>query len=65
MSMSTDKASPQTEGTSVTLTATSEGSSDPEYRFYVRDGKGTLTTLQEYGSSNKVTWILKAKERIP
>ncbi|MFS0904276.1 transglycosylase SLT domain-containing protein [Priestia aryabhattai] len=61
VSMSTDKASPQTEGTSVTLTATSEGSSEPEYRFYVRDGKGTLTTLQEYGSSNKVTWTPQSK----
>ncbi|WP_274583181.1 transglycosylase SLT domain-containing protein [Priestia megaterium] len=59
--MSTDKASPQTEGTSVTLTATSEGSSEPEYRFYVRDEKGTLTMLQEYGSSNKVTWIPQSK----
>ncbi|QSX21714.1 transglycosylase SLT domain-containing protein [Priestia megaterium] len=61
VSMSTDMASPQTEGTPITVTATSEGSSDPEYRFYVRDEKGTLTTLQEYGTSNKVTWIPQSK----
>ncbi|MFL7943703.1 triple tyrosine motif-containing protein [Priestia megaterium] len=56
MNVSLNKVSPQALGTPITISATSEGSSNPEYRFYVRDEKGNLTTLQEYSSKNTVTW---------
>jgi hypothetical protein len=42
-------------GEVVTLTATSEGGLDPDYRFFVMKD-GNLTTLQEYGNGNTATW---------
>lgn len=56
VSVTTNKISPQVVGTSVDITATSAGSSNPDYRFYVKDASGNLTTLQEYGASSTVTW---------
>ncbi|WP_416828192.1 triple tyrosine motif-containing protein [Ectobacillus polymachus] len=56
VNLSTDQASPQASGTPITFTASSDGSSSPEYRFFVRDSKGQLSTLQEYSANNKVTW---------
>jgi predicted RNA-binding protein with TRAM domain len=45
----------------VTFIANSKGSTDPVYRFYIRDENGALTTIQEYNSNNKVTWTPKEK----
>ncbi|WP_342042998.1 triple tyrosine motif-containing protein [Bacillus sp. OTU2372] len=56
LSVAANKVSPQVVGTSVDITATSTGSSNPDYRFYVKDAAGNLTTLQEYGASNSATW---------
>lgn len=56
VSVNSDRTSPQIAGGSVTFTAASEGSNNTEYRFFVRDGKGNLTTLQEYSESNTLTW---------
>ncbi|MGG3467488.1 DUF4350 domain-containing protein [Neobacillus pocheonensis] len=43
----------------ITFTVTSEGSRQPEYRFFVLDERGNLTLLQDYGVSNTVTWTPK------
>ncbi|WP_338470935.1 triple tyrosine motif-containing protein [Niallia sp. XMNu-256] len=51
-----DQASPQRVGTPITLTATSEGSNEPLYRFLVKGEKGKPTTLQSYSSNDTVTW---------
>ncbi|MCR8929546.1 hypothetical protein NLI92_004985, partial [Priestia megaterium] len=40
----------------IKIIATSEGSTNPEYRFYLRDPNGNLLTLQPYGATNTVTW---------
>ncbi|WP_249711522.1 SH3 domain-containing protein, partial [Bacillus cereus] len=47
VNVTTDKVSPQAIGTPIKFKVTSEGSANPEYRFYIRDEKGNLTTLQE------------------
>jgi len=57
VTLNTDVTSPQTAGTPVTITAAYEGSNEPEYRFFVRDGSGNLTILQEYGGSNLTNWV--------
>jgi hypothetical protein len=54
--VSSDLSSPLVFGTPISLQATSVGSLDPEYRFFVREN-GNLTTLQEYGNSDSITWI--------
>ncbi|WP_249712378.1 triple tyrosine motif-containing protein, partial [Bacillus cereus] len=54
--VTTDKVAPQGVGTSIKLKAESKGSVEPKYRFYIRDEKGNLTTLQEYGSTDTATW---------
>ncbi|WP_180259272.1 triple tyrosine motif-containing protein [Bacillus wiedmannii] len=38
------------------MKAIAEGSTEPEYRYFIRDEKGNLTTLQEYGNKDTVTW---------
>jgi hypothetical protein len=53
--LTTDLETPQFPGTSITLTAISEGSLDPDYRFFVVEN-GVMTTLQDYGNGNSVTW---------
>jgi hypothetical protein len=53
--VSSDLSSPLVAGTPISLQATSVGSVDPEYRFFVREN-GNLTTLQEYGKNDSVTW---------
>jgi uncharacterized protein YkuJ len=43
-------------GSVISLTATSEGGLDPDYRFFVvKDG--ILTILQEYGNGNIANWV--------
>ncbi|WP_342042996.1 triple tyrosine motif-containing protein [Bacillus sp. OTU2372] len=54
--LTVDKPSPQLAGTSISIKASSQGSPNPEYRFFVKDEKGNLITLQEYGSSDTATW---------
>lgn len=56
-----DQASPNVVGTPITFTATSEGSNEPVYLFYVKDNKGNLTTLQEYSDDNTFTWTPTSK----
>jgi hypothetical protein len=52
---SADKASPVLIGTAINVKATSTGSQEPEYRFYVRDNSNT-TLLQEFSSTDSITW---------
>ncbi|OVE35326.1 hypothetical protein CCZ20_21085 [Priestia aryabhattai] len=56
VSVNTDKSGSQSIGTPIKITATSEGSGNPEYRFYLRDPDGNLLTLQPYGTINTVIW---------
>jgi len=49
-------ASPQAAGTAITLTASSTGSSNPQYRFYVKPAGGTWSLLRNYSSTNTYTW---------
>ncbi|WP_249712984.1 hypothetical protein, partial [Bacillus cereus] len=56
VNVTTDKVAPQVAGTPIQLTATSEGSKEAEYRFFIRDEKGNLTTLQEYGNGDTAKW---------
>jgi hypothetical protein len=56
VNLEVNQTSPQMVGTPISVKATSEGSSNPEYRFYVRDDKGDLTTIQEYSSQDTITW---------
>ncbi|MGE6550824.1 triple tyrosine motif-containing protein [Bacillus mycoides] len=51
-----DKVSPQAIGTPIQLKGTSEGSTNPEYRFFIRDEKGNTKTIREYGNGDTVTW---------
>ncbi|WP_312470582.1 Ig-like domain-containing protein [Neobacillus sp.] len=55
VSVSTNVTAPQVIGTPITIKASSKGSLDPEYRFYISEN-GSLTTLQEYRSNDSVTW---------
>jgi uncharacterized protein YfaS (alpha-2-macroglobulin family) len=56
VNVSPDKTTPQSVGNTITFKAQSEGSLNPEYRFYVRNEKGNLITLQEYSSEDTVNW---------
>ncbi|HFK1743994.1 TPA: triple tyrosine motif-containing protein [Bacillus cereus] len=51
-----DKVAPQAAGVPIQLKVTSEGSNEPQYRFYIRDEKDNLTTIQKYGSADTATW---------
>jgi methyl coenzyme M reductase gamma subunit len=53
--VSSNLSSPQVLGTPISLKTTSTGSLEPEYRFFIRED-GNLTTLQEYGSNDSITW---------
>jgi hypothetical protein len=55
VSVSANQAAPLVYGAPVTLQATSNGSLEPEYRFFVREN-GVTTTLQEFSSNNTATW---------
>ncbi|HFK1743993.1 TPA: triple tyrosine motif-containing protein [Bacillus cereus] len=56
VNLTSDKVAPQAMGTPIQLKVTSEGSNEPQYRFYIRDEKDNLTTLQKYGSADTATW---------
>ena len=51
----TDKVSPQSIGTPITLTATSEGSNQPQYKFNVYDGN-TWKVVQDYSDKSTYVW---------
>ncbi|WP_342042997.1 triple tyrosine motif-containing protein [Bacillus sp. OTU2372] len=57
VNLQTDKASPQLAGSTIIFKASSQGSPEPEYRFFIKDASGNLTTLQEYGIGDTTTWI--------
>ena len=48
--LTSDKASPQATGTTITFTATSTGCSNPEYRYYVQDPFGAWSMARDYGA---------------
>ncbi|AGL03690.1 S8 family serine peptidase [Desulfoscipio gibsoniae] len=52
VSLSTDKASPQPIGTTVTFTASAVGSSNPQYSFWVQDPNGVWTSSGAWTSTN-------------
>ncbi|MGN1050759.1 MAG: starch-binding protein [Acutalibacteraceae bacterium] len=57
-SFSTDIASPQYEGMSITLSAVAESVSAVSYKFTVTDtATNTETVLKDFSSANAVTWI--------
>ncbi|MFJ7761889.1 triple tyrosine motif-containing protein [Bacillus toyonensis] len=51
----TDKVGPQSIGTPITLTATSEGSNQPQYKFNVYDGN-TWKVVQDYSDKSTYVW---------
>jgi hypothetical protein len=55
VNVTTDVASPQKVGTPITLSGTSAGLTDPDYRFMILQN-GVVTTIQDYGNGNITTW---------
>jgi hypothetical protein len=55
VNVTTNVASPQKVGTPITLSATSAGLTDPDYRFMILQN-GVVTTIQDYGNGNITTW---------
>lgn len=55
-SFSTDKKSPQVQGTKIKLTATASGTEKLQYKFLVRDDKNNWYVLKNYSTSNTVIW---------
>lgn len=55
-SFSTDKKSPQVQGTKIKLTATASGTGKLQYKFLVRDDKNNWYVLKNYSTSNTVIW---------
>ncbi|PED94056.1 hypothetical protein COL64_06705 [Bacillus toyonensis] len=53
--VTTDKKGSQEIGVPITLTATSEGSNNPQYKFNIYDGK-SWKVLQDYSDKNTYTW---------
>ncbi|MFC4386555.1 triple tyrosine motif-containing protein [Gracilibacillus marinus] len=54
-SVSTDKSSPQQENDSIKITASSKGSSNPQYKFNIYDGKNWIVA-QGYSSKSSFSW---------
>jgi hypothetical protein len=48
--------SPQTVGTSVTLTGAATGCPNPQYEFWIQPPGGSWSILQAYGTSPTATW---------
>ena len=55
VNVTTDKKGPQSVGVPITLTAISEGSENPQYKFNVYDGK-SWKVVQDYSNKNMYTW---------
>ncbi len=56
VSLGFDPASPQTVGTSVTLTGVASGCTSPQYEFWIEPPGGAWTVLQAYSSNPTATW---------
>ena len=53
----TDKVSPQVQGTSIKLTAKASGGNGTlQYKFIVKDSKGNWSMIRDYSTSNTCTW---------
>lgn len=59
-SLSATPSSPQVAGTSITLTASSTGCPNPEYRFFVQKPGGAWTAMTAFGA-NTWTWSTTAQ----
>ncbi|HLQ62957.1 MAG TPA: glycosyl hydrolase family 18 protein, partial [Candidatus Acidoferrales bacterium] len=55
-SLSVSPAAPQPPGTSVTLSATAAGCSNPEFAFWVQPFGGAWSLLRGYGPTPTLTW---------
>ena len=55
-SFTTDKISPQTVGSVITLKADAIGEGKLQYKFLIKDEKGNWYKLRDYGTSNTFTW---------
>ena len=51
-----DKPSPQVQGTDIKLNANAVGSGELQYKFLMRDSKGTWSIIKDFSSDNTVTW---------
>ena len=56
VTMAFSPASPQTAGTSITLTGTATGCPNPQYEFWVQPPGGAWSILQSYGGSATAAW---------
>jgi hypothetical protein len=56
VNVSAGPGSPSASGSAVTLTATSTGCTNPEYRWWVRDPAGHWATVQNYPGSGTFSW---------
>jgi hypothetical protein len=56
VSIAPGAASPQPQGTSITLNATAAGCGSPEYRFWVAPPAGSFAPLTSYSASNAFAW---------
>jgi len=61
VSLTSDLASPQPEGTTVTFTAEANGGTGSyEYRFWLRDAQGEWSIVQDYSTSANFIWNVVA-----
>jgi hypothetical protein len=56
VSLTSNVASPQQTGTTITFTATASGCSSPVYQFWIQAPGGSWTMVQAYSSSNTYIW---------
>ena len=62
VSLVSDLASPQTEGTSVSFTAQADGGSGIyEYQYWVNDVTSGAQMVQDYSSTQTYTWVASSK----
>lgn len=54
--ISSNKASPQVYGGTITFTATSSGCARPLYKFWIKTPAGAWVVRQNYSSSNTFAW---------
>ncbi|MDY4077607.1 MAG: N-acetylmuramoyl-L-alanine amidase [Clostridium sp.] len=56
ISFSVNKASPQVEGSEITLKASASGNGNLQYKFVVSDLKGNTTLIKDYSKENTALW---------
>src|SRR5207245_641965 len=62
LTASATPASPQTSGTTVTITGSASGCSNPQYQFWIlAPGSSTWTIAQAYSTSTTFTWTTTGK----